>query len=302
MRGMLMAAGMAALCGSAIAADVSQPVGYGSLERWREKPLVEPVRSGVLGYEGDEVYVLRAGGIDGEACPEEPAIMNWQGAGNVTCPCFAAQEEVGAVLMAPSSHYPIEILRIGIGWGSQFGSQPDTLEDSLRIYPGGLPNPGLEQYETLGPLMRDGFINEFDISGTPGNRIINSGKFSVTLVFGVSNAGMFSAPSVVHDGNGCVSGRNLVGSFGFPGFWRDACSLGVSGDWVFQVVYRRVNCAAPCPGDTNGDRRVDFLDLNMVLSQFGQSGTGLGGDVSGDGMVNFVDLNIVLGAFGAMCG
>lgn len=287
--------------GVVLGGGAMRPAAFGALEQWTARPVMESVPGSVAGFEGDEVFVLRRGGADGAVCPDEPALMNWQGAGSVTCPCFAASEEAGAIFQAPASHYPIEILRIGVGWGSALGGQPDSLEDALRIYPGGLPSPGVAQFETLGPVLRDGFINEFDLSAATGNRIIQSGKFMVTLVFGVANAGVLTAPSVVHDGNGCISGRNTVGSFSFPGFWRDACSLGVTGDWVFQVVYRRVHCQAPCPGDTNGDRRVDFQDLNMVLSQFGQSGIGLAGDVSGDGMVNFVDLNIVLGAFGAIC-
>ncbi len=54
-------------------------------------------------------------------------------------------------------------------------------------------------------------------------------------------------------------------------------------------------------GDANGDHVVNFADLNIVLSQFGQSGPGLAGDVTGDGSVNFADLNVVLSAFGATC-
>lgn len=59
----------------------------------------------------------------------------------------------------------------------------------------------------------------------------------------------------------------------------------------------------PCPGDTNGDRVVNFADLNQVLSQFGQSGAPgtLAGDVNNDGVVNFADLNIVLSNFGLAC-
>lgn len=52
-------------------------------------------------------------------------------------------------------------------------------------------------------------------------------------------------------------------------------------------------------GDTNGDNRVDFADLNLVLSQFGQAGRCLAGDVTGDNAVTFPDLNIVLSEFGA---
>ncbi len=58
---------------------------------------------------------------------------------------------------------------------------------------------------------------------------------------------------------------------------------------------------APCPGDTNGDRMVDFLDLNNVLSDFGQSGPNLVGDVNHNGVCDFIDLNIILGAFGTSC-
>ncbi len=56
-----------------------------------------------------------------------------------------------------------------------------------------------------------------------------------------------------------------------------------------------------CPGDVTGDRIVNFADLNVVLSQFGQVGVGLQGDVNGDGVVNFGDLNIILSNFGLVC-
>lgn len=59
--------------------------------------------------------------------------------------------------------------------------------------------------------------------------------------------------------------------------------------------------APSCPGDTNGDGVVDFLDLNAVLSDFGLTAPGLAGDVDDDGDCDFVDLNIVLGAFGTTC-
>lgn len=58
---------------------------------------------------------------------------------------------------------------------------------------------------------------------------------------------------------------------------------------------------AACPGDANGDRVVDFLDLNIVLSDFGLVGPGLAGDLDGDGDCDFIDLNIVLSAFGTSC-
>lgn len=58
-----------------------------------------------------------------------------------------------------------------------------------------------------------------------------------------------------------------------------------------------------CPGDATDDLIVNFADLNVVLSQFGQSGAigALTGDVTGDGAVSFADLNLVLSRFGVGC-
>lgn len=62
-----------------------------------------------------------------------------------------------------------------------------------------------------------------------------------------------------------------------------------------------MGCESACPGDANGDRVVNFGDLNIVLSNFGQVGVGVPGDVTGDGQVNFADLNLVLSFFGTAC-
>jgi hypothetical protein len=50
--------------------------------------------------------------------------------------------------------------------------------------------------------------------------------------------------------------------------------------------------------DLNSDSEVNFADLNLVLSQFGQSGGNLVGDANRDGTVNFSDINLVLSEFG----
>jgi hypothetical protein len=60
--------------------------------------------------------------------------------------------------------------------------------------------------------------------------------------------------------------------------------------------------AARWPGDANNDARVDFADLNTLLSNFGTSGPSDGslvGDVNLDGFVDFSDLNAVLSNFGS---
>lgn len=60
--------------------------------------------------------------------------------------------------------------------------------------------------------------------------------------------------------------------------------------------------ATACPGDTNGDGAVNFLDLNTVLSTFNHAvPPGTGGDVTGDGLVGFADLNLVISSFNLTC-
>lgn len=56
-----------------------------------------------------------------------------------------------------------------------------------------------------------------------------------------------------------------------------------------------------CVGDANQDDFVDFLDLNIVLSEYGGEGMWLEGDVDDDGFVGFTDLNHVLSAYGQPC-
>lgn len=176
-------------------------------------------------------------------CPEEPALQLWTGAGTTVCPCFVPGEEAGSVLNIPAAHLPAEILRVGIGWGSQFGGGPQSLEQSIHIYNAGLPNPGTPIFSLPGPVLTDGAINEFDLEPLPGMITVASNPVTVTLEFLNSNAGDIFAPSVVHDGNGCTGGGNVVKAI--PGGWSNACSLGVSGDWLFYVIYRPLNCGGP---------------------------------------------------------
>ncbi len=57
----------------------------------------------------------------------------------------------------------------------------------------------------------------------------------------------------------------------------------------------------PCPGDANGDNRVDFVDLNVVLSDFASPEAGAQSDLNRDGVTDFLDLNIVLSYYSSTC-
>ncbi len=190
-------------------------------------------------------------------CPEEPPLLNYTGTAAVGCPCFIQNEEAGVVLEAPSDHYPIEILRVGIGWASQYGGSPQSLEEAIHIYGDGLPAPGTPIFTLPGPVLNDGYINVFDLEPLAGEILVDSGPFTVTLEFLNANAGDIYAPTVYHDGNGCQAGKNVV--YAIPGGWYDACVLGVTGDWVMFAVYRQVNCGAGV-----GDEVVASGDLAVL--------------------------------------
>lgn len=64
--------------------------------------------------------------------------------------------------------------------------------------------------------------------------------------------------------------------------------------------------APPCPGDANGDRRVDLSDLALILASFGSCvgspGFNPGADLVPNGCVDLSDLSLLLGRFGSTCG
>jgi hypothetical protein len=201
--------------------------------------------------------VLLAPGLVSAQCPEEPQLQNYTGGGQVVCPCFIEGEHAGAIFDLPPSEFPIEIVKVGIGWGSQFGGQGSQLEDSINLYEGGLPDPGAPTFTFNGPQLTDGFINEFDLTTQGGNRVINSSPFTVTLRF--LNDSTPLGPSVVHDGNGCQVGKNIVFDKNNLS-WKDGCTLGIGGDWVFYVIYRKVNCG----GGTGAGAVPDGRDIAGV--------------------------------------
>jgi hypothetical protein len=51
-------------------------------------------------------------------------------------------------------------------------------------------------------------------------------------------------------------------------------------------------------GDIDGNGKVDIFDYNILLTNFGQSGTGIQGDINNSGKVDIFDYNILLTNFG----
>ncbi|RMH24792.1 MAG: hypothetical protein D6692_12095 [Planctomycetota bacterium] len=162
------------------------------------------------------------------------------------CPCFVQNEEAAVWLTSPCDG---EIVAIQIFWKSFFGGADQVIEDSILVYEGGtFPNPGPLKEELLAPLLTDGGLNEFrymdDQQTIPISIPVQAGEtFVVSLKFFNSNANDVFAPSIVSDDSGCQPGKNAVKVNGNQ--WRNACSLGVSGDWVIRAI---VNCGGEPTG------------------------------------------------------
>ncbi len=199
-------------------------------------------------------------------CPENGPIQTYVGAGTITCPCFVANEEALTIIVAgmiPAADYPIQITKIGIGWGSQSGGAPQTVEDSLVVYTSNPTGAATPAYQYFAPQMTDGFINEFDITATAPVATINAPPFAVGIRFFNTNDQTVvgpGAPSTIEDGNGCTPGRNKIKAVsGLPPGFYDFCALGGSGDWVIYVKYKRASCTGGggvgtpyCFGDGTG--------------------------------------------------
>ncbi|MCX5753170.1 MAG: T9SS type A sorting domain-containing protein [Candidatus Krumholzibacteria bacterium] len=213
--------------------------------------------------------LILSSNLAAQECPEESPLKNYTGTGSIVCPCFVAGEEAGAVLNAPAEHYPIQVLRIGLGWSSQFGGAPRQVEEAIHIYEAGLPNPGARLYSLEGPYLTDGAINEFNLESQLGKVIVDSGPFTVTLQFFNTNAGDPFAPSMVHDGNGCQTGKNVI--YAIPDGWMNACAAGATGDWILYAVYRRVNCTTGTDEEYIASNRVPAFLWNAQPNPFSSS-------------------------------
>jgi len=52
------------------------------------------------------------------------------------------------------------------------------------------------------------------------------------------------------------------------------------------------------PSDLNGDTRVDILDYNILVANFGQIGANLIADITKDSKVDIFDYNVLVANFG----
>jgi hypothetical protein len=154
---------------------------------------------------------------------------------------FVAGEAASAWLTSPCEG---RIVAVQVFWASLFGGEPPSVEESIAISADGVwPEPGPTLAFLEGPVMSDGFLNEFrhldEMMSEPIDIPVAAGeRFVVTFTF-ANTPNPFLGPSVVTDDDGCQTPMN--GIFAIPGGWLNPCTLGVSGDFFIRAV---VDCGA----------------------------------------------------------
>ncbi len=66
-----------------------------------------------------------------------------------------------------------------------------------------------------------------------------------------------------------------------------------------KVSIVEISLAKSCPGDLNGDNRIDSADLGLLIAAWSTDGSIVAGsDINGDGIVNAADLGLQIGNWG----
>jgi hypothetical protein len=219
---------------------------------------------------------------------------SFQGAGNVQAG-FAENESAAAWLTSPCQG---SIVAVQVLWLSNDGTTGQSLEDSITIFnTGNFPVPNATNFTILeGPVLTDGFINEFRYLDEGGNNPINvpvnQGQVFVVSLRFANNPDPSNGPSVVTDvappAPGCQPGKNSINGIGFG--WGDACGFPyfVSGDFVIRAV---VNCPDPqgaCCLTSGGCQIKTQSECNSMGGNYRGNGTTCGASTC-DGACCFPD-------------
>lgn len=166
------------------------------------------------------------------------------GSGNIQAG-FAENESAAVWLTSPCNG---NIVAIQVLWRSQLGIAGQSVEDSITIFQAGsFPIPGTQLEILEGPVMTDGFLNEFrflDENNTvPLSVPVSAGqRFVVSFRF-LNTPGPGGA-SVVTDLDGCQPSKNTINALGIG--WISSCALGVTGDFAIRAVIDCVEAPGAC--------------------------------------------------------
>lgn len=150
--------------------------------------------------------------------------------GLVTIQAGFVAGERGAAWLTPGCDG--EIVAVRVLWLDAVGSGSQALGQAITISEAGVfPTPGAMLAELVGPVMTEGFLNEFTI--VPPIPFGSGDTFVVDFEF-------FSdppptGPSLVTDIDGCQVPKNSIFAIP-PSSWLDLCALGVSGDLAIRAL------------------------------------------------------------------
>lgn len=142
---------------------------------------------------------------------------------------FVAGERGAAWLTSPCAG---DLAAVRILWLDLVNSGSQTLGDTITISENGpFPAPGAALAELVGPVLTEGFFNEFIVF--PAIPIAQDETMVVDFKFFTNPPPL--GPSLATDTDGCQTPKNSIFAIP-PSIWVDLCPLGVSGDLAIRAV------------------------------------------------------------------
>jgi hypothetical protein len=182
-------------------------------------------------------------------------------------------------------------------WVTQNGTEGGSVgEADVDGGPTMLITPALDFDGTDGTISYARWFYDSLGTDTLETHVSNDGGASWTFVHLTNGTGSAWEITQFEIGEYVVPSGNVMVRFST----QDASDPSIVEAGIDNLEVSVVLCGTPCPGDVDGDGRVDVTDLLAVISQWG--GSGGSADVDGDGYVDVADLLIVIGNWGECTG
>lgn len=202
--------------------------------------------------------------------------------------------------------------------GTELGSEIDftTLDESTLLYidQTAADENGVATFEGL--QLKSHTSANIYISGEGFTKPTHIGyievqgvsvQFTVTLVPG--DNGQATVKLLDPDGNEVLSGESENGGTGqLDSVQAGTYDVRIEKPGYLPVTVKGIEVEDTLPevdlqlygGDFNGDGKVDYNDLNLLVGDYNHSGSTISKeviDINGDGVVNYIDLNILVGGY-----
>ncbi len=196
--------------------------------------------------------------------------------------------------------------------GETFQSS-NIVADSMNLDATAFAGLNLESGASASGSGTTSFVVAFTVGSAEGWRVDADASATGALGAGGASLRLRRGSAVIFEVDTALGAFSLHRSFSLsPGSYEleALCSASLQGSPGSGVANASATLTATldqgpasCAGDADADGDVDFKDLDIVLSDYGQSGPAgsLLGDLDSSGAVDFTDLNIVLSNYGGAC-